>query len=354
MLDRFQYNGRHYSRAAIPLFYLQIKFALDSLTQAILGASVGEVYLGKKLGNRAAIAGAILATIPDLDVILYAWHDHYEMLSIHRGYSHSLVGSLAGATGLTFILNRFKGFKDVQFGRLWVFTWLALITHILLDLFTGFGTQFLLPFSNMRLGLDSINIIDPIYTLPLLVGLILSLRVNNETPHRSRYNRWGFWISTSYLLMTLGFKHYIQSTFEQQLNTQKIQHMDILTLPVGIGSIYWYGVARTEDQVYLQKYSLLKGAVSQMNTFPINEEFLDGIDPQMAECMRWFAKGFYTVEKVGDHIRVFNLQVDMRGPVSNHGHLSPTKGYFELANKAGESVMWSGTLTDERQIGIGQ
>ena len=38
---------------------------MDSLTQIVLGASVAEATLGKKIGNKAILYGAIAGTIPD-------------------------------------------------------------------------------------------------------------------------------------------------------------------------------------------------------------------------------------------------------------------------------------------------
>jgi len=70
---------------------------MDSLTQATLGAAIGEATLGKHIGNKGAVLGAIVATIPDLDVALYLLYDKFEMLSIHRGFSHSIVFSIIGA-----------------------------------------------------------------------------------------------------------------------------------------------------------------------------------------------------------------------------------------------------------------
>ena len=46
---------------------------VDSLTQATLGAAVGEMMLGKRLGNRALAWGALFGTLPDLDVVPSAW-----------------------------------------------------------------------------------------------------------------------------------------------------------------------------------------------------------------------------------------------------------------------------------------
>ena len=61
---------------------------MDSLTQATLGAAVGEAVLGKKIGNKAAVIGAIIGTIPDLDVLLVPFFNEFQKISLHRGYSH--------------------------------------------------------------------------------------------------------------------------------------------------------------------------------------------------------------------------------------------------------------------------
>lgn len=141
---------------------------MDSLTQGVLGAAIGEAILGEKMGNKGALVGAIVATIPDLDVILYLFYDQFEMLSIHRGFSHSIVFSTLGAFLIAFILSKIKWFYNIKFRIQLLFSWLALFTHILLDTFTAYGTQLLLPFSDVRLGFDSINVVDPIYTVPLI------------------------------------------------------------------------------------------------------------------------------------------------------------------------------------------
>ena len=69
-----------------------IKFQImDSLTQIVLGASVAEATLGKKIGNKAILYGAIAGTIPDLDIILKFFVDDLSATEMHRGFSHSLL-----------------------------------------------------------------------------------------------------------------------------------------------------------------------------------------------------------------------------------------------------------------------
>jgi inner membrane protein len=63
---------------------------MDSLTQITLGAAVGEMVAGKKIGNRAMLWGAVAGTIPDLDVIIGSiFMDDLSALAFHRGFMHS-------------------------------------------------------------------------------------------------------------------------------------------------------------------------------------------------------------------------------------------------------------------------
>src|SRR3989337_2654638 len=67
---------------------------MDSLTQIILGAAVGEIALGKKIGNRALIWGGIGGTIPDLDVLANSFMTPIDALAFHRGITHSILFSV--------------------------------------------------------------------------------------------------------------------------------------------------------------------------------------------------------------------------------------------------------------------
>ena len=72
---------------------------MDSLTQIVLGAACGEIALGKKIGNKALLFGAIGGTIPDLDVFIGRWFHTSEIaiMAFHRGFMHSILFSVLGA-----------------------------------------------------------------------------------------------------------------------------------------------------------------------------------------------------------------------------------------------------------------
>ena len=67
---------------------------MDSLTQIVLGAAVGEAVLGRKVGNKAILYGAIAGTIPDLDIFASYFTDTVSALAIHRGFTHSILFSV--------------------------------------------------------------------------------------------------------------------------------------------------------------------------------------------------------------------------------------------------------------------
>ena len=126
---------------------------MDSLTQIVLGAAVGEAVLGKKVGNKAMLYGAIAGTIPDLDVLASHFTNTVTALSVHRGFTHSIVFSVFFAPIFGWLVSRYETLKDFT-GWAWLFFW-AFITHPMLDAHTTWGTQFFWPFE-MRLAFKTI------------------------------------------------------------------------------------------------------------------------------------------------------------------------------------------------------
>lgn len=303
---------------------------MDSLTQATLGAVIGETLLGRKIGNKGAVIGAIIATIPDLDVVLLPLYSAIERISVHRGFSHSILFSFIGAFLIAFVLSKIKWTKFISYSKLWLFSWLALFTHIVLDAFTTYGTQLLLPFSNYRVSFDNINIVDPIYTIPLLTGLLLSLTIYRNKSKRIKPTVIGLAISTLYLVITFGLKYSVNNTFSSNLKEQGISYNKLLTVPVGIGSINWYGVAKTDSSLFIGKYSNFKQNDIVFTEFPINDNLLNTVNDELTSILKWFSKGFYTVAESDGKIRLYNMQCDMQGIRTYGNYKAPTAFYFEI------------------------
>jgi inner membrane protein len=84
----------------VAYFFISIlKIVMDSLTQIILGAACGEAVLGRKIGNKGLLFGAMGGTIPDLDVFFggLIYTNEIDIMLFHRGFMHSILFSvLAG------------------------------------------------------------------------------------------------------------------------------------------------------------------------------------------------------------------------------------------------------------------
>ncbi|MEQ3662803.1 MAG: metal-dependent hydrolase, partial [Flavobacterium sp.] len=143
---------------------------MDSFTQIVLGIATAELVAGKKLQNKTFLYGAILGTIPDLDIIVGKFMNDVDGVAIHRGLSHSLLFFVFLAPVLGFLISKLErtkiDFKSASWMAFWCF-----VTHVLLDMFTSWGTQILWPF-DYRFALKTIFVIDPLYTIPLLVSLL--------------------------------------------------------------------------------------------------------------------------------------------------------------------------------------
>ena len=303
---------------------------MDSVTQAVLGAAIGHAVLGKRIGRKAAVLGAIGGTIPDLDVALLPFFNDLQRMSIHRGLSHSILFSILGAFLIAWILSRIKWTREIAYAKLWWFAFLVLITHIFLDAFTTYGTQLFLPFSDYRVSFDSITVVDPVYTLPLLGCLLLSLFACKTEKGKTAVNYLGLGISTLYLLATLWNKQNIEEHFATALAQQDISFDHMLTVPVSAANLIWYGVAKDEKGLHLGKHRIGEGARIDFEYFPTNDALLTGLDPYLVDRMKWFAQGFYTVTEFDGKLRLYNLQCDMQGIRDVGDYKAPTAFYYEI------------------------
>jgi len=137
-----------------------------------------------------------------------------------------------------------------------------------------------------------------------------------------------------YLLFTLANKQQIEQVFNEQLAVKNIPFFRLLTVPVAIGNTTWYGVAKDKTHLHIGKYAMLDDNEIQFNSFPINNQLLDGLDEYLVDRMKWFAQGFYTVAEREGKIRIYNMQCDMQG-VRNFGdYIGPTAFYYEITPKA--------------------
>ena len=144
---------------------------MDSITQAVLGGAVGYAVLGRKLGKRAALIGAGFGTLPDLDVLI-DFGGPIENMTYHRGVSHSIFVQALVTPLIAWLMLRFKAHQPASFLRWCWALYLIFVTHSLADTFTVYGTQILWPLTDFPFSHSILFIVDPAYTVPLIVAFV--------------------------------------------------------------------------------------------------------------------------------------------------------------------------------------
>ena len=275
---------------------------MDSLTQIVLGAACGEAVLGKKIGNKALLFGAIGGTIPDLDVFIGSllYNNEIQAMAFHRGFMHSILFSILGAFAFGWITFKLYN-KGKRFGSTIVKDWQllffwSLFTHPILDCFTPYGTQLFLPFSNYRVAINNIAVVDPIYTLPFLLCLILVMFFRRASSRRRFWNILGIGISSLYMLLTLVNKVYINDVFKKSLDKHEISFHRFQTQPSIFNNVLWYGIAEGENSYHVAFYSLLdkSNRFSDWQELPKNHDLVSDENKDI-KTLSWFSNGYYNL-----------------------------------------------------------
>jgi len=297
---------------------------MDSLTQIILGAACGEAVLGKKIGNKALLFGAIGGTIPDLDVLVggLLYGNEIDAMLFHRGVMHSILFSVLAAFLLGWII-----YKLYNTGKRlhtttqkdWIWLWfLALFTHPILDCFTPYGTQLFAPFSNYRVAFNTIAVADPAYTLPFLICIIVLMFCNRTSVKRTLWLKLGIGISSIYLLFTVGNKLYIDAIFKKSLKDSTINATRFSTQPAIFNTILWYGIAETKTAYFVSDYSLFDTKNRFLNFREVpKQRDLKPSEYKDINSLAWFSNQYYSIYKINENDYQYN---DLRYPLLDNNN----------------------------------
>ncbi|WP_111682929.1 metal-dependent hydrolase [Winogradskyella tangerina] len=304
---------------------------MDSLTQIVLGAACGEAVLGKKIGNKALLFGAIGGTIPDLDVFVGAllFQNEIDAMLFHRGFMHSILFSILGAFLFGRLVHKLydtgkRRQTTTQTDWIKLFFW-SLFTHPILDAFTPYGTQLFAPFSNYRVALNNIAVADPLYTAPFLLSLIILMFFNRKSQRRKFWLKLGIGLSSVYMILTLANKVYIDNVFKNSLTDQKIDFSRFSTQPAILNNILWYGIAETNESYYAGFYSLFdtSNQFSDWKEIP-KKRSLKTKDFEDLKGLAWFSNDYYNIEAISDSSYLYK---DLRYPM-----VKTRKGYKAIFN----------------------
>lgn len=282
---------------------------MDSLTQAALGAAVGSALMGRKAGARAPLWGVICGTIPDLDVFI-PMGEAVAGFTYHRSFSHSLFVLAALTPVLVWLILKIHP-QTRQWRTRWAVAVYAIFaTHVLLDAMTVYGTQIFWPITSYPVSIGSVFIIDPLYTLPLLVGVAIAL-IRRHNPGGHRANVIGLALSTAYLVWTLGAQAHVQGLARDALADQGLEHKRLLVQPAPLNSILWRVVAMNGDDYQIGYYSLMDDAPRfDFRRYETAPGLLTGLQAHWpVQRLKWFTHGFYSVELVDSSVVISDLRM---------------------------------------------
>lgn len=283
---------------------------MDSVTQIALGAGITGAMLGKHHGRKALLAGAVLGTLPDLDVVIRHADPLTSMVS-HRGFSHSLFV----LTAVSFVLYAICARRLVKPGgpshpRLFLAIWLALFTHPILDAFTAYGTQLFWPLKPTPASWSSIFIIDPFFTVPLLLA-VLWFAIRGYSPGRAKALGWTLGWCVLYLALSQGFKHVIEARVRDQLQAQGHTIVDTFSSPEPFNILLWRVVARDDQDTYHEAiHSLLDAGPSESLRHPLHSE-LANVDSPPMQGLRWFSGDWVRYDEVDELLIVTDLRMGL-------------------------------------------
>ncbi len=273
---------------------------MDIVTQGLLGATVGTAAYNKKLGRRAALYGFLIGLMPDFDVISSYWGP-WASLKYHRGPTHAFLALiiLSVPVGLAC---RYLSRSDAPKRDWVVLAFLSLFTHPIIDWFTTYGTSLAWPFSDRRFAIDALPIIDPVFSLPLLIITVLGIYFRNGSTRMQAFagialaaiSIYAFsgW-HTSQVLIERGNRIFLEAGFEP---------LEVRAMPTVLNTVVFRVVGRDANDRFMVTY--LKKTDPKPLTEPITvdsdrDEFVTrALEHEHGRMFKWFAMNMLRARSV--------------------------------------------------------
>ena len=274
---------------------------MDPLTQGVVGAVASQQPANKKTVAVATILGFLSGLAPDLDIFIRSDNDPLLVLEFHRQFTHSLVfipiGGLICAAVFYYLFAKRNG---LTFRKTYIFSTLGYGTHGLLDSCTSYGTQLFWPFTDSRVSWNTISIVDPLFTIPLLILIIFTVFKKNKIFSRAALS----WIA---IYCIFGFVQQERAkNFGEGIALSRGHDVtDILVKPSLANLFVWKIIYSTENNYYVDAIKIaLKSKIyegSKINKLNIKESFpwldLNSQQAKDLERFRWFSGGYLAISK---------------------------------------------------------
>ncbi len=281
---------------------------MDSITHIVLGATIGELVAGRRLGKKAMLLGALAQSLPDIDFVASLWLDTSRDVLAHRGITHSFLFVLLMAPLLALVARRKWGAAPLSWKDWILFFGLQLFVHILLDACNAYGTGWFEPFSHYRVSFQLLFVADPFYSVWLAVAFVALLILKKDSGSRKYWARFGLIASSLYLCYCVSNKLRIDAQVEQELENRDLGYSRYLTTPTPLNDWLWYIVAENRTGYLIGYRSLFdRHTRIDFHYFPKNEPLLGRLkgNEDVRHLLR-FAQGYFTVDRWEDSTLVFN------------------------------------------------
>lgn len=266
---------------------------MDTVTQMLFGAVVAQAAFRRRLGRKAVVAGALVGLVPDLDVAAGWIGGPFANWVHHRGVTHSILFAPLVGLLMAFALSLWRRRRpaeargDPEHQRAWIWlVMLVLVTHPVIDLFTSYGTQLLAPLSAHRFAIDAMPIIDPVYSAPLLVALVVGLAVRRHPGWATTTAGAALFFVAGYTLLGWSINERVEVAARQQVADAAVE---VNAYPTLFQPYLRRVVAETPDEVRVGFYSVLDPAPIDWTIFRRDAGPQVVAATEEARIFAWFA-----------------------------------------------------------------
>ena len=309
---------------------------MDSLSQLLLGSALSATAAPARHRRAALLAGAALGTLPDLDglVISALTQDPVLLMTWHRGPSHSLFLLPLLAWALWWGFKRLKG-RVAEAPRAWFWAiFLPLFTHPLLDAFTAYGTQLLWPLPVHPAMWSSVFIIDPLYTVWLLLACVAAWSLAAR-PLARQLLMVGLLVSSSYLTWSLAAKAMVDRAAQATLAPMGLADAPRFSVAHPFTTLLYRVVVMTPDGYLTGDRAVLvdKGPM-QFQTHSSDVATLQQLqDIPAVHRLTWFNRGYMRARVQHDQLILSDLRMGMEPDYSfNFAVARQEQGQWQALN----------------------
>ena len=286
---------------------------MDPFTQGVLGTAGAQLVSSRQDKLKAAIAGGLSGMAADLDVLIRSDADPLLAIEFHRQFTHSLIFIPIGALICALVLFALYFRNRLKFKQTYLFCFAGYATHALLDACTTYGTQLLWPFSNARIAWNNVSVVDPLFTIPLFLLVVLGIRKKSKKIAV---------VSMAYAIAYLSFGLVQQQRAElvslKLAESRGHQAINLGVKPSFANLIAWKSIYEYRGRFYVDAIRVLKNAsviegtsVAQLN---LNRDFpwldVNSQQAQDIERFRWFSNKYLAVDP-NDSRRIIDVRYSL-------------------------------------------